>query len=327
VIPVGSHNALPVNVRIIAATNRDLAAEVKADRFRLDLFYRLNVVKLQTIPLAHRREDIAPLCNHFLAKACIDNGLPSRTLSAAALNVLMQYDWPGNVRQLQNILERIIVFSRTDEISGRHVLDMLGSEAQQWAEDGMMDQEYPGAYGHYGQPGQFGQGQFGQGQFGQGFAQPGQGFGEAEFPEYGQPGYGAPGMGQPGYGQPGFGQPGFGQPSYGQTGYGQGGFGQGSFGQGGFGQAGFGGGFAGAGFGGGFGPSGYGPSSPMHHQGQWPTLADHERELIQRTLRQTNYNQSAAARLLDIDRRLLARKIMKLGIICPTVGRGIGLTG
>ena len=102
---------MPVNVRIIAATNRDLCGDVAAGRFRLDLYYRLNVVKLTTTPLSQRPEDIEPLCHGFLERWSIENGLPPRRVSAAALQMLMDYDWPGNVRQLQNILERATVFT------------------------------------------------------------------------------------------------------------------------------------------------------------------------------------------------------------------------
>ncbi len=89
VTPVGHHRSLPVDVRIIAATNRDLHGDVAAGRFRLDLYYRLNVVKLTTTPLSTRPEDIEPLCHGFLERWSIENGLPHRRLSAAALQMLM----------------------------------------------------------------------------------------------------------------------------------------------------------------------------------------------------------------------------------------------
>src|SRR5208283_2038972 len=110
VTPVGDHRSQPVDVRIIAATNRDLRGDVAAGRFRLDLYYRLNVVKLTTIPLSQRPEDIEPLCHGFLERWSIENGLPPRRVSAAALRMLIDYDWPGNVRELQNVLERATVF-------------------------------------------------------------------------------------------------------------------------------------------------------------------------------------------------------------------------
>ena len=86
VMPVGSHQAVPVDIRLIAATNRDLAAEVRAGRFRLDLYYRLNVVVLRTTRLADRPEDIEPLCCHFLNRLAVE-GMGSKTLTPAALRV------------------------------------------------------------------------------------------------------------------------------------------------------------------------------------------------------------------------------------------------
>ncbi|MFZ1934483.1 MAG: sigma-54 dependent transcriptional regulator [Thermoguttaceae bacterium] len=128
VTPVGHHRSLPVDVRIIAATNRDLNGDVAAGRFRLDLYYRLNVVKLTTTPLSSRPEDIEPLCHGFLERWSIENGLPYRRLSAASLQMLMDYDWPGNVRQLQNVLERATVFSDGKEIAAEDVMAALESD-------------------------------------------------------------------------------------------------------------------------------------------------------------------------------------------------------
>ena len=125
VIPVGHHRSLPVDVRIIAATNRDLHGDVAAGRFRLDLYYRLNVVKLTTTPLSNRPEDIEPLCRGFLERWSIENGLPHRRLSPAVPQALRDYDWPGNVRQLQNVLERATVFTDSDEIAPEHLLEAL----------------------------------------------------------------------------------------------------------------------------------------------------------------------------------------------------------
>ncbi len=107
VTPVGSHQPLPIDVRVVAATNRDLAREVAEGRFRLDLYYRLNVIEVPTLALRERVEDIEPLARHMLAKACAENGLPDRTLSAAAIGLLERHDWPGNVRELQNLMERV----------------------------------------------------------------------------------------------------------------------------------------------------------------------------------------------------------------------------
>ena len=118
VTPVGSDRPVRVNVRIIAATNRHLLEEVGAGRFRLDLFYRLNVIALESKSLHDRPDDLEPLSDHFLEKLSIENGLPRKRLSGAALTAMRAYSWPGNVRELQNCLERAVVFSASDVIDG-----------------------------------------------------------------------------------------------------------------------------------------------------------------------------------------------------------------
>ena len=127
-MPVGSHRGIPVDVRIVAATNRELSREVEARRFRLDLYYRLNVVRLTTTPLRERPEDIEPLCHCFLDRWSIENGLPRRWLSPAAVRLLMACDWPGNVRQLQNVLERAAVFADDEEITPQQLEEFLEPE-------------------------------------------------------------------------------------------------------------------------------------------------------------------------------------------------------
>jgi DNA-binding NtrC family response regulator len=116
VTPVGSHEEIPVDVRVITATNRDLEREVGEGRFREDLYYRLNVVSLRTTPLRERPEDIADLACHFLNKLAINYGLPAKLLSDAALLQLQRYEWPGNVRQLENVLERAVFLSTSQAI-------------------------------------------------------------------------------------------------------------------------------------------------------------------------------------------------------------------
>ena len=115
--PVGDHRSIFADVRVISATNRDLEQEVIEGRFREDLFYRLNAVKLTATPLSSRVEDIPLPCHFFLGQWSADNGLPAKRLSAEALRVLMAHDWPGNVRQLHNVLERAALFSDGEEIS------------------------------------------------------------------------------------------------------------------------------------------------------------------------------------------------------------------
>ena len=110
VIPVGSTQSVPVDVRIIAATNRDLEEEIARGTFRSDLYYRLNVIQLHLPPLRERREDIPVLAKHFLARSSRETG-ESLSLSDEAMELLTEYDWPGNVRELENALERAVVVS------------------------------------------------------------------------------------------------------------------------------------------------------------------------------------------------------------------------
>jgi len=102
VLPVGATEAIPVDARVIAATNRDLERDVKTGQFRSDLYYRLNVIAIHLPPLRQRREDIPLLVEAFLMRAKD----PSKSVSAEAMSVMCEYDWPGNVRELENALER-----------------------------------------------------------------------------------------------------------------------------------------------------------------------------------------------------------------------------
>ena len=127
VVPVGSHQEMPVDVRVLAATNRDLATEVQAGRFREDLFYRLNVVTIRTLPLRDRREDIPVLADRYLAELAARHGMPLCTLSPASIEVLQSYPWPGNVRELENVLERAVMFSSGDEIDPDALTGLIGA--------------------------------------------------------------------------------------------------------------------------------------------------------------------------------------------------------
>jgi DNA-binding NtrC family response regulator len=111
VTPVGATDAVKFDARIIAATNKNLEDETKANRFREDLFYRLNVIEMTIPPLRDRREDIALLAKHFVAKAARNQNAAEKTIDRDALAALVNYDWPGNVRELENALERAFILS------------------------------------------------------------------------------------------------------------------------------------------------------------------------------------------------------------------------
>ncbi len=108
---VGGERSIRVDVRVLAATNRDLATDVGRGRFRSDLYYRLNVLHIRVPPLRERREDIPALASHFATQVARRLGKPLAGLSAAGLDRLVQYDWPGNIRELQNVIERACVLS------------------------------------------------------------------------------------------------------------------------------------------------------------------------------------------------------------------------
>ena len=116
--PVGSTKQVPINVRILGATIRDLEQAVTEGTFRRDLFFRLNVLTLRIPPLRERRQDIPLLVAHFLERIGRDSGM-EKTISDDALKILLSYDWPGNVRELENALERACVISSAAELQGR----------------------------------------------------------------------------------------------------------------------------------------------------------------------------------------------------------------
>jgi DNA-binding NtrC family response regulator len=128
VIPVGSHDGAPVDVRVIAASNRDLRAEVAASRFREDLFFRLNVVSIETRPLRERGDDVIVLAEHILHRLATENGMPLKQLSDTSRRQLLAYDWPGNIRELENALERAILFSPGEMIDARVLPSMSHSD-------------------------------------------------------------------------------------------------------------------------------------------------------------------------------------------------------
>jgi DNA-binding NtrC family response regulator len=114
--PVGARKPVKINVRLISATNRNLADDVKAGRFREDLFYRLHVFPIAVPPLRERPEDIAELVRHFLVRFCAEEGKTIRAVSGEALTLLSRHRWPGNVRQLENAVFRAVVLAEGDGI-------------------------------------------------------------------------------------------------------------------------------------------------------------------------------------------------------------------
>jgi len=212
VVAVGSHRPIPVDVRVIAATNRDLKREVARARFREDLFYRLNVVSLKTRPLKDRPEDLPVLSCYILNQLAIQSGMAPKQISPAAMERMQRHAWPGNVRELQNVLERAVLFTDGP-----------------WIEPKMIP-----------------------------------GDGPDEKPQQPVPRLDVvPALARPC-------------------------------------------------------PNGWpsrGCDPDLQGTSPWPTLADLEREHILCTLRRTDYNQSAAARLLGIERHRLRRKMQKHGVL------------
>ncbi|MGP1283096.1 MAG: nitrogen assimilation response regulator NtrX [Parasphingopyxis sp.] len=124
---IGGQRLVNVDVRVISATARDLETEIAEGRFREDLFYRLNVVPVHLPPLAERREDIPPLVEHFAARYAAERRVPNPEISDEAIAAMQAYEWPGNVRQLRNIVERTIILAPGDRIA-RIDVDMLPAE-------------------------------------------------------------------------------------------------------------------------------------------------------------------------------------------------------
>jgi len=120
---IGEEKTREVDVRIIAATNRDLQAEVAAGRFRSDLYFRLNVFPIELVPLRERSEDIPLLVTHFLESPTRKGGPKDLRISSADMQHLLDYDWPGNIRELQNVLERAIILAK----DGRLLIDLPAS--------------------------------------------------------------------------------------------------------------------------------------------------------------------------------------------------------
>ncbi len=119
--PLGDTRSHKVNIRVIAATNEDLLAQIKAGRFRLDLYYRLNVYQLRIPPLRERPEDIEAILLSFLERARLERGCRITTIAPAALTILQRHDWPGNVRELHNVVEWLTITCKEEIIQPHHL--------------------------------------------------------------------------------------------------------------------------------------------------------------------------------------------------------------
>jgi two-component system response regulator PilR (NtrC family) len=113
---VGGKATIPVDVRIVSATNKDLEQEIRKGNFREDLFYRLNVIRIDLPPLRERGSDIIPLAEFFVAKYSAAADIPLKGISKPAMKLLLDYSWPGNVRQLESIIERCVLMTESEAI-------------------------------------------------------------------------------------------------------------------------------------------------------------------------------------------------------------------
>jgi DNA-binding NtrC family response regulator len=122
--PIGAERFVQTGVKIVAASNQDLERLVRERAFRSDLFFRLNVFRLELVPLRERRSDVAVLVRHFLKSLSLEHGRPCKTVAPALMQRLTEYDWPGNVRELYNLLQRAVVFSPGTQIGLAQIADL-----------------------------------------------------------------------------------------------------------------------------------------------------------------------------------------------------------
>ncbi len=150
---VGGNAEIPVDVRVIAATNRDLSESIQKGSFREDLYYRINVIPVELPPLRQRKEDIPILAEHFAAKFCERLGCEPKRISAEAMRSLEKYSWPGNVRELENVMERAIALEPSDVLSSRSLPESVvlgittGTGAVELPLDGLKLEEHLEAIG------------------------------------------------------------------------------------------------------------------------------------------------------------------------------------
>jgi two-component system, NtrC family, nitrogen regulation response regulator NtrX len=124
--PVGGTSGVRVDVRVLAATNKELPAEIRAGRFREDLYFRLNVIPIFVPPLRDRKDDIPLLAEYFMAGFAHEYGRRTKALDPGAVAALQEYTWPGNVRELRNVIERLVIMVPGDAISGRDLAFLEG---------------------------------------------------------------------------------------------------------------------------------------------------------------------------------------------------------
>ncbi len=134
IIPVGSTESIDIDLRLIAATNKDLAKEMKAGLFREDLYYRMNVVGIHIPPLRERKEDIPLLVEHFIKKYNAEMGKQCRGVSDDVMRLLMSYEWKGNIREMQNVIERAVIFAEDDVIKTSDI-GLIGSKVIRLSEE------------------------------------------------------------------------------------------------------------------------------------------------------------------------------------------------
>lgn len=140
---VGGIETIHVDIRLIAATNKDLRREVEDGRFREDLFYRINVVPLHVPPLRERKNDIPLLVNHFIEKFNVTFGKRVSGVSARAMNALMEYKWPGNIRELENVMERLVLMADEDEIKWQNLPEEITGRVSEERSEVSADEPLP----------------------------------------------------------------------------------------------------------------------------------------------------------------------------------------
>ncbi|HEY5675023.1 MAG TPA: sigma-54 dependent transcriptional regulator [Malonomonas sp.] len=143
---VGGNRTIEVDVRVIAATNKNLTEEIKEGNFREDLYFRLNVLPFVAPPLRHRKDDIPLLIKHFLQYFCSKESREIKTISTDALQSLINYNWPGNVRELKNLIERLVIMTPAQQIEASDLPHAINQDREQQGSANIMAEEMPDSY-------------------------------------------------------------------------------------------------------------------------------------------------------------------------------------